>query len=178
MFGGIAGDSMADYVNETTDFSIVDEDELDAAVAAVRYPLDRPAGDLNSLRERLSHVMWEDAGIIRDAAGLARAEATVASLQDELMASGVGSGQRRYDMAWQDWLNLESQMKVSQMIIAAAKAREDSAGAHFRSDFSQPGPVNEAWHTIIRETEGQLQVSRQPVSFTRIEPAAMTEDSE
>ena len=170
VFGGIAGATMADYVAAEPLFVEADETELAKAVARTRHPIDKTPGDLNSLRERLSNVMWEDAGIIRDAEGLNRAEDAVNVMHDELMETGISSGQRLYDMAWQDWLNLDSQMTVSKMIIAAAKAREDSAGAHYRSDFSDTLAPKEAWYTVLYKTDDDLKVDRQPVTFNRIKP--------
>jgi fumarate reductase flavoprotein subunit len=170
VFGGIAGDTMADWVAGQADFAAVDEAELTAAVERTSHPLNREPGDLNDLRERLSNVMWDDAGIIRDAEGLERVSNVVNDLHDELMNTGIGSGQRHYDIAWQDWLNLDSQMTVSKMIIAAAQAREDSAGAHYRSDFSDTLAPEQAWYTELRQIDGNLHVSRKTVDFNRIEP--------
>ncbi|MBT3701703.1 MAG: FAD-binding protein, partial [Alphaproteobacteria bacterium] len=170
VFGGIAGDTMAGWVAEQSGFAEADEGELAAAVERTSHPLNRAPGDLNDLRERLSNVMWDDAGIIRDAQGLERVSKAVNALHDDLMNTGIGSGQRHYDIAWQDWLNLDSQMTVSKMIIAAAQARDDSAGAHFRSDFSDTLAPRQAWYTELRQINGSLQVSRQSVDFNRIKP--------
>jgi fumarate reductase flavoprotein subunit len=170
VFGGIAGDTMAEWVAGQVGFAEADEAELTAAIERTSHPLSREPGDLNDLRERLSNVMWDHAGIIRDAAGLERVSKAVNDLHDELMNTGIGSGQRHYDIAWQDWLNLDSQMTVSKMIIAAAQAREDSAGAHFRSDFSDTLEPQQAWYTELRQIDGALHVSRKAVDFNRIEP--------
>jgi fumarate reductase flavoprotein subunit len=170
VFGGIAGDSMAEEVSAIGDFAEADDNDIEAALVRTNHPLDKPAGDLNKLREDLAQVMWDDAGIIRDADGLTRAGNTVADLQNKLHNTGIGSGQRIYDMAWQDWLNLDSQMTVSQMIITAAKAREDSAGAHYRADFSQSLEPAAAWHTELRQSADSLQVERRGVDFNRLKP--------
>jgi fumarate reductase flavoprotein subunit len=170
VFGGIAGDTMADWIAEGAVFAEANEEELSAAVEEISRPLGKPTGDLNRLREDLSNIMWDDAGIIRDADGLARAAKSVAALHEELLATGIGSGQRHFDIAWQDWLNLDSQMIVSKMIIAAALAREDSAGAHYRTDFSDTVPSEDAWYTEIRKVGHELAVQRQSVDFNRLKP--------
>ena len=46
---------------------------------------------------------------------------------------------REFNLAWHDVLNLANLTAVSQVIVRAAQARENSRGAHFRSDFEAPG---------------------------------------
>ena len=47
-------------------------------------------------------------------------------------------------------MNLKSLVAVSRAITAAAIAREDSRGAHFRSDFPEAGPLETSAFTSIR----------------------------
>ena len=49
-----------------------DEDVLEAEMARAQHPFARKAGDLNALRETLLDAMWDDVGVLRDAAGLER----------------------------------------------------------------------------------------------------------
>ena len=52
-----------------------------------------------------------------------------------LRGIGVADGDRRYNLTWHDWLNLESLVDISRVITVSALARENSRGAHFREDF-------------------------------------------
>ena len=72
-------------------------------------------------------VAWESVGLVRDAAGLAAAENRFAALYAELP---IGASEAR---------NL---LVAGALIAAAARRREESRGAHYRSDF----PLSsEAW---------------------------------
>ena len=82
--------------------------------------------------------MWDDVGIVRDGAGLARAADALGALDDELSAAGVEAGTRAFNLTWHDWLNLRNLTLVSRAVARAALARENSRGAHFRSDFPEP----------------------------------------
>src|SRR6188472_3358595 len=73
VFGGIAGDVMAPWVRREGALHRPDEPAIERALARARAPLARPAGDVAAIREQLYEVMWDDAGIVRDAASLARA---------------------------------------------------------------------------------------------------------
>ncbi len=167
VFGAVAGDVMAGWVQEAQ-FAEPDRAAIDAAIAGCEQPFNRPStGNLEGLRERLYEVMWEKVGIIRDAAGLAQAASELASLETALDAHGLPDHNRAFNLTWHDWMNLKSLVSVSRAIAAAASAREDSRGAHFRSDFPDSGPLEQSAFTSIRK---DLAIEMKPVAFTRIRP--------
>jgi fumarate reductase flavoprotein subunit len=73
-------------------------------------------------------------------------------------------------MTWSDWLNLRSQVEMSQVIAQAALRRENSRGAHFRSDFPEPGDLETSRYTVVRQFGDTLDVSDAPVEFTHVRP--------
>ncbi|HEX6141673.1 MAG TPA: FAD-binding protein [Geminicoccaceae bacterium] len=170
VFGGLAGDTIAGWTPKEGELMAPDEAVIEAAVARALRPFDRPAGDLDALRERLFDVMWEDAGILRDAASLARATGALEALDLELQASGLADPDRAYNLTWHDWLNLESQILVSRAICAAALAREDSRGAHYRTDFPGTSALETSAFTRVRLEGDRLRVTAAPVAFTRVRP--------
>src|SRR5690606_25641675 len=143
---------------------------LQQALARAQAPLGRRGGDLHGLRERLSSIMWDDAGIVRDAAGLNRALAALAGLREELDHVGVADTGRAFNMTWHDWLNLDSLVHVSEAIVRAALAREDSRGAHFRADYPDVRDLEYSWFSVVSQQDGAMQVERHPVQFTRVRP--------
>ena len=169
VFGGIAGDTMAAYVR-TAGFREPDDVAIGSAVAATLRPTTLPPGDLDALRESLYACMWDDVGILRDAAGLTRARAQLAALSAELAASGIPAGTLAYNLTWHDWLNLRNLISVSQVIVEAALVREDSRGAHFREDFPQAGDLATSSYTVARLDQGRIALTREPVRFTRVAP--------
>ena len=114
--------------------------------------------------------MWDEVGILRSAESLARAEAGLADLAAEVEAAGAAGGGRAFNLAWHDRLNLESLVTVSRAITAAARAREDSRGAHFREDFPETGDLAATRYTTVRLAGGALTAASEPVAFTRIVP--------
>ena len=88
-------------------------------------------------------------------------------------ALGISGGDLRYNLTWHDWLNLDSLLTVSESIRAAAAAREDSRGAHFREDFPGTGDLERSAFSRVRLSDPALdacQVSWEPVRFTRVRP--------
>ncbi|MGQ0664577.1 MAG: L-aspartate oxidase [Pseudomonadota bacterium] len=170
VFGGIAGESMAAWVRREGAWRTPDEAAVAAAACRARAPFGQPSGDLEAVRESLYELMWEDVGIIREEAGLERAVAALARLEAGLDAVGVGGLDPVFNLAWHDRLDLENLVLVSRAIAAAALAREDSAGAHFRRDFPHGGDPAASRYTRLALEGGRIEVGTRPVIFTRVRP--------
>jgi len=170
VFGGIAGDVMPGWVRHNGNFHEPDEATVENAVACATAPLSRRPGDLNAIRERLYDVMWDDVGIVRDAASLRRAEVELEELEARLDATGVESSNLAFNLAWHDWLNLKSLLLVSKAIRASAVAREDSRGAHFRADYPDERDLDSSRYVCVGWREGRFEISTRPVQFTRVKP--------
>ncbi len=170
VFGGIAGDVMPGWVRHNGNFHEPDEATVENAVACATAPLSRRPGDLNAIREQLYEVMWDDVGIIRDAASLARAEGALDELEARLDATGVDASNLAFNLAWHDWLNLKNLLLVSKAICGSAVAREDSRGAHFRADYPDARDLDNSRYVCVGWREGRFDVSTRPVEFTRVKP--------
>ena len=170
VFGAIAGDTMAAWVPREGAWHEPDAAALAAAEARVRAPIGRKPVPLAKLREALYDVMWEDVGILRDAAGLARAASTLRGLEDELARAGVEGRDLRYNLTWHDALNLQSLVTVSRAITAAADARRESRGAHFREDFPATGDLAASAFSRVTMAGGEFPIDWKPVRFTRVQP--------
>ena len=170
VFGGIAGDEMPRFIAADPGHRDPDAHVLDAEVQRALLPFEHKGGDLNDLRERLLAVMWDEVGLVRDRPGLDRVIAALDSIEGELLATGVADAGRAFNLTWHDWLNLRSLTEVSRVIALAARKRENSRGAHFRSDFPEPGDLTSSRFTVARQTAAGIDITDEPVSFTHVRP--------
>ncbi len=171
VFGGVAGEEMAKAIAKGADWREPDASVIEHGVGHCLKPFAQKSGDLNSIRETLLDLMWEKAGIIRDKQLLDECLTELIALGEKLSATGLVDSTRGFNLTWHDWLNLESQILVSKTIVLAALAREDSRGAHYRTDHPETGELETTRFTTIEmDDAGALKTGSQQVKFTIVKP--------
>jgi fumarate reductase flavoprotein subunit len=170
VFGGIAGDVMAEWVRAHGALREPDPAAIARARAAAERPFANPPANLDPIREALYETMWTDVGILRDDAGLRRGLARLGELDAELDRAGVAGDDRAFNLTWHDWLNLKNLVLVSRAIATAGIERRDSRGAHWREDHPQSGALESSDFTVIERAGDGFTVRREPVAFTRVRP--------
>jgi len=172
VFGGIAGDVMADWVvgRERPRVSLRTAED---AAAAVQRPLGQGARDeVAPLRRALRDVMWEQVGLVRTGAGLTQALGRIEDLAEHIDESGVPGGPA-YNPAWQEWLDARNQVEAARLIARSALERRESRGAHYRGDHPEADDDRGLVAIkLVRRGEG-MTVWTEPVRFTRVRPAAL-----
>ncbi|MBU3669849.1 MAG: FAD-binding protein [Polynucleobacter sp.] len=169
VFGGIAGETMAHWV-VTQQLADCDMDEVASSIRSHEIPFNNSVGDIEAIRDALADCMWDDVGISRTKESLLRARQTLKNLAEQLSQIGVGNIQRQYSNTWQDWMNLQNLILVSQAVAEAAIARENSRGAHYRDDFPDPGSFEDSYYTAVQLSKQDLMIEKRPVQFTMIRP--------
>ncbi len=117
-------------------------------------------------REKMQRVMWEKAGVIRSGPSLQEA----IGLIGQLAARPVHLADKSR------WINQSvvrafenrSLAITAQAVALSALTRTESRGAHYRSDFPNPG---ENWmrNVVLTKTGTGLRASTVPVAFPRME---------
>jgi fumarate reductase flavoprotein subunit len=170
VFGGIAGDTIGASAKPGAAIPEPDQSVIEETIALCRQPLDRPAGRIDDVRTELWEHMWEDAGIIRDADSLGRAKNKLAELDAQLDTVGIAESNLAYNLTWHDWLNLKNLILVSKAVVAAATAREDSRGAHYRADFPEVRDIENSTYTVVHMKDGDVTLGTEPVDFSIVKP--------
>jgi fumarate reductase flavoprotein subunit len=168
VFGGIAGDSMANDVIGR-EFAPFDEKQVEEIIRLAEAPLGREGLDLYPLREELRMSNWDKLGIIRDEKGLREGLAVIEGFKEKVDRVGIDGG-KTYSIPWNDSLNLRNLLDVSQMIGSAALERKESRGAHYRSDFPKKNNRNYLKNFFIKRTKGEVKIYDRPVALNRLRP--------
>jgi succinate dehydrogenase/fumarate reductase flavoprotein subunit len=155
VYGGRAGDAMADYV--------LGRELPKSSLNAERWRCpSREAGETPfALRKELEDLMWRKAGVVRRGADLESTLTELASLAERSESARIDSLP-----AWNAALDLSNLIVVGGLVARSALIRTESRGAHFREDFPQSDP---AWLKNIVLTP-HAEVRREPVNFTRLAP--------
>ena len=125
VFGARAGQAL--LADRPTDAAGASEsaEQAQTLAGAVRSMADASApAAVAELKSR----MWEGAGIVRDAAGLAAAIGAILELESGL----------RERAPTRAGLEARNMLFVGRLIAESALRREESRGSHFRSDFPRP----------------------------------------
>jgi fumarate reductase flavoprotein subunit len=171
VYGGIAGDTMAkDIRRSLSTLREPDESVVEAEWRRASHPLGRNPQPVSALRRQLQDVMWDEVGVLRSEASMKRGLTGIAAVSDTLMGVGVASDNLAYNLTWHDWLNLRSLCDISEVITKAGLCRENSRGAHFRTDFPDTGRMDESDFTVARYDNNAVSVTREPVQFTIVRP--------
>lgn len=104
-------------------------------------------GTISRLRSRLQRAMSRDAGVVRDAAGLTRAREELASISDELRQGRVAGDPSASDS--RAYWELRNLIDAASAVVASAFFREESRGAHYRSDFPETKVALDGAHTLF-----------------------------
>ena len=129
VFGAIAGAAASAWAR-TANAVPSTGDTLEQLRAAIDLRAEDPRPALTAMWRRLRETMWERASLVRDASGLAAAACLIETLADQaaaLQAPGARGAARILD--------LRAGLDCARAIVAAANFREESRGAHWRSDF-------------------------------------------
>ncbi len=123
------------------------------------------------LQADLGAVMNEKVGIFRTRGELEQALESVIGFKERYRGVGVSSPVRHMNYELTVALELEHMLEVSHTIILGALLREESRGAHYRTDFSTRNDRDWLKHTIAtRGADGAPVISFKDVVITRYQP--------
>ena len=173
VFGARAGDEAA-RIAPGRALRDPDPAQVEASVARALGPLERERGPSPfPLTRRLKDARWEGCGVVRSRVGLQDARDRIDALAEE--AAGIAvPGPREVNYAWQEALDLSNQLTVARTIVASALARDESRGAHFRSDFPESDDRRWLRYSVVRRgAEAEPKVDFRQVQGTRVPAEAI-----
>jgi succinate dehydrogenase/fumarate reductase flavoprotein subunit len=170
VFGARAGDRAAVVARER---NLRDPEPAQVAVSVERAlaPLQREKGPSPfQVTRELKETMWEGCGVVRNREGLIQARKRIEALTEQAAKISV-PGPPQMNNAWQEALDLSNQLTVAHTMIDSALVREESRGAHFRSDYPEQDDARWLRYIVVRGGQnGETEVSLRPVKFTRKRP--------
>ena len=164
VFGLRAGRYAAEHAATVATRPAVDPEQVAAAEREVLAPFERADGGVNpyTVQLELQDCMQELVGIIRTEGELKSALERIAALRERAAQVGV-EGHRQYNPGWHLALDLRSLLTVSECVALAAIERRESRGGHTRDDYPKPDPELGKVKMVVRASDGEVSVRREPL---------------
>jgi succinate dehydrogenase / fumarate reductase flavoprotein subunit len=115
--------------------------------------------------------MTYQVGVYRCAEDMLKAQAKIKSLRERFRKVQVKDRGKNFNLNLLDSLELSNMLEYSELIVDGGLARQESRGAHFRTDFPTRDDVNWMQHTLaFRTDDGGHELRYKPVTITRFQP--------
>jgi fumarate reductase flavoprotein subunit len=123
------------------------------------------------VRTDMQHTMEGSAGIYRDADSLIKGVDKLGELRERFANVTVEDGSRAFNTELVAALELGVMLDVAETMVACALRREESRGAHQRTDFPRRDDQRFLTHSLVsRNQDGSPHVEYPPVTITRWPP--------
>jgi len=122
------------------------------------------------IKNDLQTVMTVKCGIFRDSQKLAEALEETRRLRERFNNIGISDRGMIFNTEMMEALELRNLLDFSEVIAASALAREESRGAHYRTDHPERDDVGWLKHTLAYRSETGPLLEYKPVTITSYKP--------
>jgi fumarate reductase flavoprotein subunit len=123
------------------------------------------------LREEMQKIMESSAGIYRSGTALAEAAGQLSRLQERFRSLTLQDHSHTFNTELIAALELSFMLDVAESIVQSALRREESRGAHQRTDFPSRDDQRYLAHSLAyRNADGSCRLEYLPVTITRWPP--------
>jgi len=162
VLGSRAGLGAKQYIDALSSEPRIDAGQVEAVYRSATDILNRATGaNPYLLHEKLQSVMGDTVGIVRNAEDLQRGIGALAELGKEaetLKAEGTS----QFNPGWNQAIAVRSLLTVSEAVARSALERNESRGAHTRTDFEGEREEGLKYNVVIRRgADGRMEVRRE-----------------
>ena len=110
------------------------------------------------MQRELQKIMWEHCGVVKDKESLEKGISKIASLKNEALSLDTKISNNNYRKII-DIFDLEASIITAESTLLSALAREETRGAHNRSDFPQTNQKN-LFNIEVKLENNQLELNK------------------
>ena len=173
VFGARAGKAAAEYAASAAPLPPVVLRQADDEVRRIdrMRSADRGTERIADVREAMQSTMEDSAGIFRSGDSLTKGVDQLADLQQRLEHVRLTDETRVFNTELVAALELANMLDIAETILQSALQREESRGAHQRTDFTTRDDKRFLDHALAyRDADGAVRIERSPVTITRWPP--------
>ena len=131
---------------------------------------DVSAGLFGSMRQDMGSIMNKHLAVYRDKKGMEEALEQIKSLKEDYFKIGVHDKSKTFNTNLLFTLELGGMIDCAEAICISALEREESRGAHTRTDFPDRDDENWLKHILVKQTSEGPITEEAPVKITNWEP--------
>jgi len=172
VWGGITGGGISKYLDEKAKLSDVREAKVREEEKRVfegllkRTGTERPA----QIRRELRSLMDKHAGVYRTGESMQEGLDKIADLKQRFQKISLQDQGRIYNTNLVQALETENMLELAEVLLFAGLARQESRGAHARTDFSKRDDEKFLGHSMVYHTDAKPRLEYKPVTITNWKP--------
>jgi fumarate reductase flavoprotein subunit len=174
VFGARAGWAAAEYAASAKQLPSVVMRQADDEARRIDQmrSADRGAEQIADLREEMQSTMEDSAGIFRSGDSLSKGVDQLAQLQQRLERVQLYDATSAFNTELVAALELANMLDIAETMLQSALQREESRGAHQRTDFTARDDEHFLNHALAYrdDSDGSVRIERLPVTITRWPP--------
>ena len=173
VFGARAGRAAASYAASAGPPPAAIDAQVSDEVRRLERLLGTPPGDdsVAPIRTEMQTTMEDAAGIYRTGAAMTAGTDRLRELQERSTRVGIWDTSHSFNTELVAALELANMLDVAECMLASGLRREESRGAHQRTDFPERDDQRFLTHHMVeRDPDGSPRVSELPVTITRWPP--------
>ena len=173
VFGARAGKAAAEYAAaaKPASPSVMRQAEDEVRRLDLMRSADGGTERIADIREEMQSTMEDSAGIFRSGDSLTKGVDRLAELQQRLQHVQLGDNTRVFNTELVAALELANMLDIAETTLLSALQREESRGAHQRTDFTARDDKRFLNHALAyRDADGLPRIERLPVTITRWAP--------
>ncbi len=122
-----------------TDHPTIRESESEISTRVTQLLGIKGTRTVDSLHQELGKLMWDECGMVRNAAGLQHALAKIPQLREEFWrTANILGGNDEFNQALEKAGRVADFFELAELMCRDALQREESCGCHFRKEFETP----------------------------------------
>ncbi len=172
VFGKRAGIDITDFVKKNPLTPLPPDTEKTVSQKIDHLLSMKGKEHVGTIRKEMQSIMTQLCSVFRNRKGLEEALQQINVLRSKLSDVGLTYKGKHFNYELEDALELTNMLSLAEAIVYSAMQREESRGAHYRTDFPERNDISWLKHTLISQTPRGQQCRYKPVTIRRFEPKA------